>query len=317
MENVETENKPQRPPREDLTPDLLARIPKINPAYKLPKDLVMNVGADLAEKRPVLLTGHQGTGKSSLFMQLAARYSSPMVRSNLNNQTTIADFVGYMSVQNGSMSWIDGVLPYAMRHGCWLLLDEIDFADAGLLSIINAVTEKDGFLTLKEHGTEIVHPHKDFKIMATANTVGVMEDFRHLYQGSTPMNRALISRFRVYEVKYPSAAEEVEILVSTVPECSRKSAAALVQLANHIRTAFNNETLDNTFSMRDLIDFVEMLTRLQKRQKLLPADEKLSPSELLAKTAEYSIYPKIPRRDAKVIEALVSKVFDPNMVAEA
>ena len=71
--------------------------------------------------------------------QIAARANQGMLRSNLNGQTTIGDFVGLWTVKGGETVWVDGVLPKAMREGIWLVLDEIDFAEPAILSVINSV----------------------------------------------------------------------------------------------------------------------------------------------------------------------------------
>ena len=49
----------------------------------------------------------------------------------------------------------------------------------------------------KKKGNEIVAPHPAFRLFATANAVGAMSQFRHLYQGANLMNEAFLDRWRV------------------------------------------------------------------------------------------------------------------------
>jgi cobaltochelatase CobS len=100
-------------------------IPEINEAYEF-QEFTADVIADITCKpaKPVLLIGHTGTGKTSCYYELAARIGQPVKRINLNHQTTISDFVGMWGVKAGETYWIDGVLPWAMRTGAWLILDE-------------------------------------------------------------------------------------------------------------------------------------------------------------------------------------------------
>ena len=185
--------------RKDLTDAEKALIPEVNSAYHF-APYSQEVGFDIAENRKVLLTGHAGTGKTSLFLELAARLNQPVMRVNMNGQTTISDFVGLWTAKGGDTIWQDGALPLAARRGYWLIIDEIDFAEPQILSVLNPVAEKNGKVFLKEKGHEIIVPHPKFRLLATANTVGIMEDCRHIYQGATIMNRALLDRFRVYHV---------------------------------------------------------------------------------------------------------------------
>lgn len=266
-------------------------VPRLNESYFFP-EITNDVIMDITERKPILLTGHTGCGKTSLFEQIASRINQSVVRSNMNGQTTVGDFVGMWTVKAGETVWVDGVLPRAMKEGQWLVIDEIDCADAQILAILNAVLEKNGVLTLKEKGFEVVRPHQDFRIFATANTVGCMQIFRSLYQGTNIMNEAFLDRFRVYHVDYLPKIEEVKVLVATVPEIRPEVAQIMVETANTVRNEFQKQTLECTFSTRRLIDWAEMYCRHKN----------------LKKSAENVIYSKISREDAKVIDGYITRV---------
>jgi energy-coupling factor transporter ATP-binding protein EcfA2 len=216
------------------------------------------VNDDLQENKRILLSGHTGCGKTSMFQQIAARINQSFLRVNMNGQTTIGDLVGMWTArasEKGSETvWVDGVLPHAMKQGWWLVIDEIDCADPAILAVLNSVLEKDGTLTLKEKGHEIVVAHKDFRIVATGNTVGCMANNRSMYQGTNIMNEAFLDRFRVYHVGYLPAKEETALLMKKVPGISKKDADVMITVANGVREAFNQEQLSCTFSFRRLTD---------------------------------------------------------------
>ena len=298
---AETKPQPKLPPREDLTATEKLLIPEINTAYHFTA-FAEEVGYDIAESTKVLLTGHAGTGKTSLFEQLAALTSQPVMRVNMNGQTTISDFVGFWTAKGGNTEWVDGALPLAMRRGYWLIIDEIDFAEPQILSVLNSVAEKSGKLFLKEKGHEIVIPHERFRLLATANTVGIMEDCRHIYQGANIMNRALLDRFRVYHVDYLSPAQEAKVLCNTVKDVPMDAATALVKIATDIRSAFNNEELSCTFTLRQLIDFAELLVRKKRNNKALDAEQ------IFMQSAEVVIYSKVSREDGEVIKNMIQKI---------
>lgn len=297
-------------PRADLTEGERLLIPKINPAYHF-AEFAQEVGYDIAENKKVILTGHAGTGKTSCFEQLAAQLNQPVMRVNMNGQTTISDFVGFWTAKGGSTEWVDGALPLAMRRGYWLIIDEIDFAEPQILSVLNSVAEKDGKLFLKEKGHEIVTPHPKFRLLCTANTIGIMEDSRHIYQGANIMNRALLDRFRVYHVDYLPPKKEAQVLADTVASLPLEVATALVKIATDIRGAFNNEELSCTFTLRQLIDFAELLNRKKNMQKEAKAHD------IIMQAAEVVIYSKVSREDGLVIKQMISKIANGKLGATA
>lgn len=267
-------------------------VPNVNPAYFF-TDFTDDVMQDILENRRIMLVGHTGCGKSSLCEQLAARSKNNVTRVNLNGQTTISDFVGMWTVRGGEMIWVDGTLPKAMRDGHWLILDELDFAEPAILSVMNSVLETNGALMLKEKGHEVVRPHKNFRIFATANSVGCMAAYRSLYQGTNPMNEAFLDRWRVYHVDYLPAAEEIKVLCATVPRLTEKIATVIVRVGGMIREAFNKEEVQCTFSLRKMIDWAELMVRHKDPMK----------------AAKTSIINKALPEDAEVIKGIIQRVM--------
>jgi len=274
-------------------------VPAINKSFHF-SDHTKDIALDILENKRVMLVGHTGCGKTSCIEQLAAHTKNGRIRVNLNGQTTISDFVGYQTVKDGSMGWIDGALPKAMREGYWLILDEIDFAEPGILSILNSVLEPNGNLTLKEKGDEVVTPHPDFRLFATGNSIGCMQDYRGLYQGTNIMNEAFLDRWRVYEIKYLPPEIEAKMLTSYLPILTKGVAVKIVKVANQIRKAFEEEEIGCTFSTRRLIDWAEQMVRHRSPQK----------------AGEATIFAKISKQDAAVIRAVIIANMDPESTAK-
>jgi cobaltochelatase CobS len=266
-----------------------ALVPPVNPAYLFParfNDIIQ----DIAENRRVMLIGHTGAGKTSLIEQIAARSRHGVLRSNMNGQTTVGDFVGFWTVKGGETLWVDGVLPTAMRDGLWLIVDEIDFAEPSILAALTAVLEPHGRLVLKEKGNEIVAPHPSFRLFATANAVGAMSQFRHLYQGANLMNEAFLDRWRVYLLDYLTPAEEADVLMRTLaPNMTRALATTLAAVAADCRAAFAREDLSSAFSTRRLLDWAELMLRTGDPER----------------AAAPAIYAKVSPEDAALIRGIV------------
>ncbi|KQR74061.1 AAA family ATPase [Burkholderia sp. Leaf177] len=264
-------------------------VPRLNPAYIFPERFA-DILQDIVENRRVMLIGHTGAGKTSLIEQVAARSQHGVLRANMNGQTTIGDFVGFWTVKGGETLWVDGVLPTAMREGLWLVVDEIDFAEPSILAVLTAVLEPHGRLLLKEKGNELVAPHPSFRLFATANAVGAMSVYRHLYQGANLMNEAFLDRWRVYLMDYLSPDEEAEVLMRTLGErITRSMANTLAAIAADCRAAFAREDLASAFSTRRLLDWADLMLRSGDPER----------------AAGPAIYSKVSAEDAALIRSII------------
>jgi len=183
----------------------------------------------------VLLTGGTGVGKTTHIVQLAARVNQPILRINFNGETRMSDLIGKMTVVNGETHWVDGVLPTAMRHGYWILFDEIDFADPAVLSLLHPVLEQNPMLTLKENGGEIIKPHSLFRVFATANSIGAMSDRAGAYGGTNTMNEAFLDRWQVIMVDNLPEKEEIKVIRFEAPGINASVAKKMVSFANMAR----------------------------------------------------------------------------------
>lgn len=93
--------------------------------------------------------------------------------------------------------WKDGLVPQAMKEGYWLILDEINLAEAQILERLNSVLEKNPSLTLSENGGVKIGAggdqpvHERFRIFATMNPAE--------YSGRSPMSPAYKDRWTSYK----------------------------------------------------------------------------------------------------------------------
>jgi cobaltochelatase CobS len=267
-------------------------IPVINPAYKFNASYIDDIIMDIKERRPICLTGHAGTGKTTLPEQICARTNQSVLRINMNGQATVSDLVGKWAVRGGETYWIDGALPRAMRNGWHLIIDEADYAEPTMMSPLNGPSERGGKLFLKERDGEIITPAPGFQLWFTGNTIGCMEKYRHLYPGTKIMNDALKDRLRMYLIEYLPPDQEAQMLVETVPRCNPKIAKPLVMIAGMIREAFRKEEIKATFGTRKLIDWAEMTIRVKDPLK----------------AAGPTVFHKVLDDDRKVIEGIVARL---------
>ena len=268
-------------------------IPDVR-AYQF-QPFVSDVIDSIHAKDNVLLTGGSGVGKTSHIMQLAARINQPVARINFNGETRMSDLVGKMTVVAGETKWVDGVIPHAMRHGYWLILDEIDFAEPAVLSLLHPVLEDNPSLTLKENEGEIIRPHSNFRVFGTANSIGAMSGAAaDEYGGTNTMNAAFLDRWQVIFVNNLPEKEEIKVIRTEVPGLSLSTAKRLVGFANMVRNQDTNvAVLSSNFSTRKLISWA--------KKTALHRDA--------VKGAKISWLDKIPMEDQNVIVNILKTNF--------
>ena len=184
---------------------------------------------------PVLLTGGGGGGKTTTIEQIANRINQPVVRVNFSIETRISDLIGKMHVKDGKTYWTDGVLPNAMKNDVWLILDEIDAGDPSVLMLLHPILEDLGKLVLKENDGEVVKKSPNFRIFATANSIGAMSDRAGAYAGTNSMNGAFIDRWTIIQWPTLPMKEELKVLKDKVPGLKHRWAFNMCRFAADVR----------------------------------------------------------------------------------
>lgn len=249
-----------------------AFVPSWDEDFQVDDDLLEAVAISAADDLPALIVGPAGCGKTSLVRALGAICNAPVRRVNMKNDMRSSHFLGEKVVDidlhtNAQVVlWRDGVLPEAMRRGHWLLVDEIDACPAGILMVLQSVLEPGHPLCLAENHGEIVQVHPDFRIFATANTLG-HGDESGLYAGTQVLNEATLDRFAItVRQGYLSADREIEVL-SAKAHLPPDVAAQLVQIAGLVRNGSQHDECACTFSTRRLIAWGQLSVRLGRSKR--------------------------------------------------
>jgi len=110
---------------------------------------------------PCLIQGPAGTSKSTTAMQVVEALDLKMHSITCTRQTSVNNFLGFLSVTG---VYITSQLRQAFEFGGAFVIEEINACDANTLICLNTI--ENGFLSFPD---KIVHRHKDFRLLATAN----------------------------------------------------------------------------------------------------------------------------------------------------
>ena len=276
-------------------PDL---IPDTDPNYIFRKQYVEEVAYAIERNQNCMLVGDAGVGKSSLVEQLGAIAKRPVRRANLHGESDTTIFVGRdkPTEVNGvrQMVYERGLLAEAMEEGFWLLLDEIDAALQPVLFVFQQVLEDGGKLILEDGKGTVIRKHPDFRIFATANTVGIASRNRLFYSGTMGrMNEATLDRFGcVIHVEPLEPALEEKVICSKVPDLDEDFVKAIVRIANETRNQLKEEQLSCTFSTRRCLQWAQAMTRFHP-----------------LRAAKMTVLNKLNADDYKVLEGVVQRYF--------
>jgi cobaltochelatase CobS len=242
--------------------------PSLNPFHvfhEQARDLIVWL---LDASDPLYVFGPQGSGKTSLVKELAARLNYPVFEVTGHNRLEFPELAGHLVVKDGQMGFQYGPLALGMKYGGIFLLNEIDLLDPSTAAGLNGVLDGSP-LCIPENGGELVIPHPMFRFAATGNTNG-SSDETGLYQGTLRQNSAFMDRFWLVEIGYPKAEMETALLERVAPGLPSDLRAKMVAYANEVRGLFmgtrttgSDAVLEVTFSTRTLIRWADLTIKFQ------------------------------------------------------
>jgi MoxR-like ATPase len=127
------------------------------------------------------------------------------------NAVEIQQVVANERIRTHPWKWHDGLIVSAMRHGWWVVLDELNLAEPQILERLNSLLEREPSLVLTEHDNTVlghggVPIHPNFRIFATMNPAE--------YAGRSALSPAYRDRWRGYRFVSPPTEADYHAMLA-------------------------------------------------------------------------------------------------------
>ncbi|KAJ2777768.1 AAA ATPase midasin, partial [Coemansia interrupta] len=220
--------------------------------------------AVMCARYPVLIQGPTSAGKTSMVAHLAHATGHRFVRINNHEHTDLQEYLGAYASVDGRLEFREGLLVRALRHGHWLVLDELNLAPSDVLEALNRLLDDNRELHIPETG-ETVRPHPHFMLFATQNPAG------GAYGGRKALSRAFRNRF--VELHFGDIpADELQRIITDACAVPPSHAELLVRVYGELTAARARtrifEAAQGLVTLRDLFRWARRhaSTRLELAQ---------------------------------------------------
>ncbi|TQR20676.1 AAA family ATPase [Psychrobacillus vulpis] len=198
--------------------------------YLSPNEYLLNdVLIAVTLKKPVLLKGPTGAGKTKLAETVSQYFSQPVQSINCSVDLDAEALLGFKTIvaKDGlnSIEFVEGPVIEAMKKGHILYIDEINMAKSETLPILHSVLDYRRMLTNPYTG-EVINAHPDFTVISAINEG---------YIGTTPMNEALKNRFISFSIPYISGDLLENLWNDLFPTAPRQLHTLMLNLAEDLK----------------------------------------------------------------------------------
>lgn len=221
----------------------------LSPEEHLLEDVLIAVSL----KKPVLLKGPTGAGKTKLAETVSQFFSQPVQSINCSVDLDAEALLGFKTIisTNGinAIDFVEGPVVEAMKKGHILYIDEINMAKSETLPILHSVLDYRRMLTNPYTG-EVIKAHPDFSVIAAINEG---------YIGTTPMNEALKNRFVSFAIPYISGEHLEQLWQDLFPTAPKELQTLMLNLASDLMEQVKQGLLsEEAASIRSLLYATEL-----------------------------------------------------------
>lgn len=245
MDFIEKEIAERKERKHEGYTKLIGTAGYISPDANLWEDVMTAV----VLRKPVLLKGPTGAGKTRMAESISALFGQPMQSINSSVDLDAEALLGFKTlVQKDGQShieFVEGPVVTAMKKGHLLYIDEINMAKAETLPILHSALDHRRMMTNPFTG-EVIEAHPDFGVIAAINEG---------YIGTAPMNEALKNRFIAYPIPYLTGEQLAALWDREFPDADPKLKEFMLNLAEDLMKQVENGLLsEEAASIRSLLD---------------------------------------------------------------
>jgi midasin len=265
------------------------------------KENIKRLARVCSSRLPCLIQGDTSIGKTSLIKWLANITGNRLIRINNHENTDLQEYIGsYITNTEGKLEFKEGLLVEAMRHGYWILLDELNLATSEVLEALNRVLDDNRELFIPEI-QETIKAHARFVLFATQNPPGK-------YSGRKQLSRAFRNRFielHFDELPLNELCEIVEKKCNIPNTYSTLLIQTVFELQTH-RSQYNGifAGKNSLITLRDLFRWAERYSKLDKTVKCDDWKQYLAEQGFLMLSGRCR-----SNDDVKTIHECIEKVF--------
>lgn len=204
-------------------------------------------------KKPILLKGPTGSGKTKMAQTISDYFQQPMQSVNCSVDLDAESLLGFKTLitKDGEtvIEFVEGPVIQAMKKGQILYIDEINMARPETLPILHSVLDHRRMLT-NPFTNEVIYAHENFTVISAINEG---------YVGTAPMNEALKNRFVSFTVPYLNGEQLKEVMIKMHPQAPTELITQMLNIGGDLKNQVINGLLsDEAASVRSLLDAMSL-----------------------------------------------------------
>ncbi|SCU86226.1 LANO_0C07162g1_1 [Lachancea nothofagi CBS 11611] len=237
----------------------LASTPQFNLNAPTTLNNLMRVARAMQVRKPILLEGSPGVGKTSLISALSDCTGNKLTRINLSEQTDLIDLFGSDAPgeRTGEFVWRDAPFLRAMQLGEWVLLDEMNLASQSVLEGLNACLDHRGEAYVPELDKSFTK-HPNFMVFAAQNP-------QHQGGGRKGLPKSFVNRFSVVYIDVLNPQDLFLIATHLFPGVDTKACSQLIEIISTLEKEVSVLKLWGhagspwEFNLRDTLRWLKLL----------------------------------------------------------